>query len=80
MTLMNVSSVGDLPQGGVHPVGVTNGSGSNCGESLNQCFSLNLLLNKSASRCMIVLSVFCVGCGQYVKPRLKRVFSSSVSW
>ena len=73
-----MSKVGDLPLGGVHPVGVLKGSGVLAVESLNQWLSLRRLLNRSVSRCIPSLSVY-FGVGQKVSPLLSSVSSSSES-
>ena len=74
-----MSSVADLPQGGVQPVVITKGFGLCWGESLNQCFSLNLLLKSSVSLCTRFLSPF-KGRGQTESPLLSNIFSSSERW
>ena len=51
ITLIYVSSVGDLPVGGVHPVGVRKLSVDEPDESENQSFRLRRLLNSKVSQC-----------------------------
>ena len=76
ITLIYVSNVGDLPVGGVQPVGVRKLSVVYGAASLNQCCSLSRLLNSKVSRCT-KRSLCFVGWGQNERPRLNSVVSSS---
>ena len=69
-----MSSVGDLPTGGVQPVGLVKMSRLVLFWSLKRCFKRSRLLNSRVSLCMSKVSTW-VGCGQKDKPLLSSVFS-----